>query len=65
MFTGGDLKRFRDGRGWTLRQMSDAVGVSVKTIQVLEKDCKPIGLQLRLALASLRHGLHPIEKDQV
>lgn len=61
VFTGKDLKEFRDSRGWTLRQMSDALGTSLKTIQVIEKEDKPVGLNLRLALAALKYGLHPIE----
>jgi DNA-binding XRE family transcriptional regulator len=64
-FSGKDLKKFRDSRGWTLRQMSDAVGTSLKTLQVIEKEDRIVGLNLRLALAALKHGLHPIEDDQL
>ena len=61
LFTGSDLRAFREARGWTLRQFSGATGVSVKTLQVIEKEDKPVPLQLRLALAALKAGIHPIE----
>ena len=64
-FTGKDLKQFRVNRGWTLRQMSDAVGTSLKTLQVIEKEDRAVGLQLRLALAALNNGIHPIEPDHL
>lgn len=63
MFTGSDIKAFRELRGWSLRHFSCVVGVSVKTIQVLEKEDKPVSLQLRLALAAIKAGIHPIEVD--
>ncbi len=61
MYSGKDLKEFRNSRGWSLRQFALIVGVSVKTLQVIEKEDKPVPLQLRLALAAVKSGLHPIE----
>ena len=61
LFTGHDLKAFRESRGWSLRQFATVVGVSVKTLQVMEKEDRPIPLQLRLALAAIKAGVHPIE----
>jgi len=61
VYTGQDLKEFRESRGWSLRQFSKVTGVSVKTLQVMEKENKVIPLQLRLALAAIKEGLHPIE----
>ncbi|MEM9278366.1 MAG: helix-turn-helix transcriptional regulator [Pseudomonadota bacterium] len=61
MFTGKDLKEFRESRGWSLRQFSTVVGVSVKTLQVIEKQDRDVPLQLRLALAAIKAGVHPIE----
>ncbi|MEM7216525.1 MAG: helix-turn-helix transcriptional regulator [Pseudomonadota bacterium] len=62
MFTGKDLRSFRDSRGWSLRQFSTIVGVSVKTLQVIEKQDREVPLQLRLALAAIKAGVHPIEQ---
>ena len=62
-FSGKNLKKFRESRVWTLQQMSNAVGASSKTIQVIEKEDRIVGLNLRLALAALNHGIHPIESD--
>ena len=61
MFTGSDLKEFRESRDWSLRHFSTVVGVSVKTLQVIEKENKPVPLQLRLALAAIKAGVHPID----
>lgn len=61
MFSGKDLKEFRDSREWSLRQFSVVVGVSVKTLQVIEKEDKPVPLQLRLALAAIKAGVYPID----
>lgn len=61
MYSGKDLREFRESRDWSLRRFSAVVGVSVKTLQVMEKEDKPIPLQLRLALAALKEGIHPIE----
>ena len=61
VFHGKDLKEFRDSRGWSLRQFSVIVGVSVKTLQVIEKENKAVPLQLRLALAAVKAGIHPID----
>ena len=61
LYSGKDLREFRNDRGWSLRQFSLVVGVSVKTLQVLEKEDKPIPLQLRLALAAIKAGIHPID----
>lgn len=61
MYTGNDLKDFREAREWSLRRFSTIVGVSVKTLQVMEKENKPIPLQLRLALSAIKEGIHPIE----
>ena len=61
MYTGNDLKAFRESREWSLRRFSTIVGVSVKTLQVMEKENKPIPLQLRLALSAIKEGIHPIE----
>jgi DNA-binding transcriptional regulator YiaG len=61
LFSGEDLKAFRESRGWSLRRFSAVVGVSVKTLQVMEKENKPVPLQLRLALSALKEGIHPIE----
>lgn len=61
MYTGNDLKAFREAREWSLRRFSTIVGVSVKTLQVMEKENKPIPLQLRLALSAIKEGIHPIE----
>lgn len=61
MYTGNDLKAFRESRGWSLRRFAEIVGVSVKTLQVMEKEDKPVPLQLRLALSAIRDGIHPIE----
>ncbi len=61
LFTGADLRKFRESREWSLRQFSTVIGVSVKTIQVIEKEDKPVPLQMRLALAALKAGVHPIE----
>ena len=61
MYTGKDMLAFREGRGWSLRQFSKVVGVSVKTLQVMEKENRPVPLQLRLALAAIKAGVHPIE----
>lgn len=63
MFTGKNQKEFREARGWTLRQFSEIVGVSVKTLQVVEKQDRPVPLQLRLALAAIKSGIHPIEEE--
>lgn len=63
MFTGGDLRKFREDRGWSLRQFSGVVGVSVKTIQVIEKQDREVPLQLRLALAAIKAGAHPVERS--
>jgi len=63
MFTGKDLKQFRESRNWTLQQMSNALGASIKTIQVIEKEDRLVSLNLRLALAALKHGIHPIESS--
>ena len=62
VFSGKDLKAFRNDRGWSLRQFSLIVGVSVKTLQVIEKENKPVPLQLRLALAAVKSGIHPIDE---
>jgi len=61
LYTGNDLREFRESRGWSLRRFSTITGVSVKTLQVMEKENKVIPLQLRLALAAIKEGLHPIE----
>lgn len=61
VYTGNDLKAFRESRGWSLRRFAEIVGVSVKTLQVMEKEDKPVPLQLRLALSAIRDGIHPIE----
>ena len=61
MYTGIDMRAFREQRGWSLRQFSTIVGVSVKTLQVIEKEGKPVPLQLRLALAAIKAGVHPID----
>ena len=61
MFTGKHLREFRESRSWSLRQFSKIVGVSVKTLQVMEKEDKPVPLQLRLALSAIKEGIHPIE----
>lgn len=61
MYTGNDLKAFREAREWSLRRFSTILGVSVKTLQVMEKENKPIPLQLRLALSAIKEGIHPIE----
>ena len=61
MFTGQDLKDFRESRGWSLRHFATVVGVSVKTLQVIEKQNREVPLQLRLALAAIKAGVHPIE----
>jgi len=61
LFTGTDMREFREQRGWSLRQFAPIVGVSVKTLQVLEKEDKPVPLQLRLALAAIKAGVHPID----
>jgi len=61
LYTGSDLKNFRESRGWSLRQFAIIVGVSVKTLQVIEKQDKVVPLQLRLALAAIKSGIHPIE----
>ncbi len=61
VYMGKDLRKFRESRGWSLRQFSTIVGVSVKTLQVMEKENKPVPLQLRLALAAIKAGVHPIE----
>ena len=63
MFTGKNLKEFREYRGWTLAQLSRTIGTSIKTLQVIEKQVKPVGINLRLALAALKHGLHPIDVE--
>ncbi|MEO0910808.1 MAG: helix-turn-helix transcriptional regulator [Pseudomonadota bacterium] len=63
MFTGSDLRKFRESREWSLRQFSTVIGVSVKTIQVIEKENKPVPLQMRLALAAIKAGVHPIEPN--
>ena len=57
MYSGKDLRQFREKRGWSLRQFSTVVGVSVKTLQVMEKEDKAVPLQLRLALAALKAGV--------
>lgn len=62
MFKGSDLRQFREERGWSLRQFSNVVGVSVKTLQVIEKQDKDVPLQLRLALTAIKAGAHPIER---
>ncbi len=62
MYCGQDLKAFRESRKWSLRQFSTVVGVSVKTLQVMEKQNKDVPLQLRLALAAIEAGVHPIEE---
>ncbi|MEM7069109.1 MAG: helix-turn-helix transcriptional regulator [Pseudomonadota bacterium] len=64
MYSGSDMRDFREMRGWSLRQFSTIVGVSVKTLQVLEKEDKPVPLQLRLALAAVKAGVHPIDSVQ-
>lgn len=61
MFTGKHLREFRESRSWSLRQFSKIVGVSVKTLQVIEKEDKDVPLQLRLALSAIKEGIHPIE----
>ena len=61
VFSGKDLKEFRDSRGWSLRQFSLVVGVSVKTLQVIEKENRMVPLQLRLAVAAVKAGIHPID----
>ena len=61
MYSGDNLREFREERGWSLRKFSKIVGVSVKTLQVMEKQNKPVPLQLRLALAAIKSGVHPIE----
>ena len=63
LFTGSDLRKFRESREWSLRQFSTVIGVSVKTIQVIEKEDKPVPLQMRLALAAIKAGVHPIEPN--
>lgn len=65
LYSGHDLKTFREARGWSLRRFSTVVGVSVKTLQVMEKEDKPIPLQLRLALAAIKEGIHPIDQELV
>lgn len=62
VFTGKNLKEFREARGWPLRQFANVVGVSVKTLQVMEKQDKPVPLQLRLALAAIKEGIHPLDE---
>jgi len=61
MFTGQNLREFRETRSWSLRHFSKVVGVSVKTLQVIEKEDKVVPLQLRLALSAIKEGVHPIE----
>lgn len=61
LYTGKDLRAFRESREWSLRRFSTIIGVSVKTLQVMEKEDKPVPLQLRLAIAAIKEGLHPIE----
>jgi len=63
LYSGKDLREFRDSRGWSLRQFALVVGVSVKTLQVIEKEDKPVPLQLRLALAAIKAGIHPIDDE--
>jgi len=62
MFKGSDLRQFREERGWSLRHFSNVIGVSVKTIQVIEKQDRDVPLQLRLALTAIKSGAHPIER---
>ncbi len=62
MYSGHDLRAFRESRAWSLRQFSSIVGVSVKTLQVMEKQNKEVPLQLRLALAAIKAGVHPIDE---
>jgi len=61
MYTGKNLREFRETRCWSLRQFSGVVGVSVKTLQVIEKQDRDVPLQLRLALSAVREGIHPID----
>lgn len=61
LYTGKDLRAFRESREWSLRRFSKLTGVSVKTLQVMEKEDKPVPLQLRLAIAAIKEGIHPIE----
>lgn len=63
MYSGEDLRSLRELRGCSLRQLSLIVGVSVKTLQVIEKQNKPVPLQLRLALAAIVANVSPIEPN--
>jgi len=64
MFTGKNMREFRESRSWSLRQFSTVVGVSVKTLQVIEKQNRDVPLQLRLALSAVKEGIHPIDDER-